>query len=191
LTNLGILWLGDFKQRSRLNYPLTVQYIVYNENEEKVRKVEWHFNQFNPKEIIALGVVAREKKILGYDLSRILQLKDDDRLRNWINNLIKKEILVTEGKTKGLMYRINPKILSSMKHDLKPSLKTMEEHILRALIIEDLKAHPKSKIAEIHKRMDDLDLKYLRRVVYKMVKNKELNREGENKNMVYFLPNKK
>ena len=353
LTNLGILWLGDFKQRSRLNYPLTVQYIVYNENEEKVRKIEWHFNQFNPKEllleiereaieltysfeisdglfrkevrhynkdvvrellinafahksytisgdifisvysdrleiqspgglplgvtkdnilhqrqrrnpklidtftamnlmegegsgydliyeklsydakrfpviendinyvnitiyaniidneilhilsflqkhyqlnpkeIIALGVVAREKKILGYDLSRILQLKDDDRLRNWINNLIKKEILVTEGKTKGLMYRINPKILSSMQHDLKPSLKTMEEHILRALIIEDLKAHPRSKIAEIHKRMDDLDLKYLRRVVYKMVKDKELNREGENKNMVYFLPNKK
>ncbi|HIP51426.1 MAG TPA: hypothetical protein EYG94_04980 [Campylobacterales bacterium] len=349
LTNLGVLWLGDFKQRSRLNYPITVQYIVYNENEEKVRKVDWHFNQFNPKEllleiereaveltysfelpnglfrkevkhynkdvvrellinafahksytisgdifisvysdrleiqnpgglplgvtkdnilhqrqrrnpklidtfkamklmegegsgydliyeklsldgkrfpeiendinyvnvtiysniidseilqildflgehyqlsqneIIALGVIVREKKISGYDLSQILQLKSDDRLRNWISNLIKKEILVTEGKTKGLMYRINPKILSSMEHDLKPSLKTMEEHILRALIIEDLKAHPKSKIAEIHKRMDDLDLKYLRRVVYKMYDEKILLRDGIRSNMVYFV----
>ena len=352
LTNLGILWLGNFKQRSRLNYPLTVQYIVYNENEEKVRKVEWHFNQFNPKEllleiereaieltysfeisdglfrkeirhynqdvirellinafahksytisgdifisvysdrleiqspgglplgvtkdnilhqrqrrnpklidtftamnlmegegsgydliyeklshdakrfpeiendinyvnvtiysniidneilhvlyflgehyqlsqkeIIAVGVIVREKKISGYELSRILQLQDDDRLRNWIDKLIEKKILITEGRTKGLMYMLNPKILSSMEHDLKPSLKTMEEHILRALIIEDLKAHPKSKIAEIHSRMDDLDIDYLRRIIGKMAKDKELNKDGSKRNMVYFLPNK-
>jgi len=349
LTNLGILWLGDFKQRSRLNYPLTVQYIVYNENEEKVRKVEWHFNQFNPKEllleiekeaveltysfelpnglfrkqvrhynkdvvrellinafahksytisgdifisvysdrleiqspgglplgvtkdnilhqrqrrnpkiidtfkamklmesegsgydliyeklsldakrfpeiendinylnvtiysniidseilhildflgkhyqlsqkeIIALGIIVREKKISGYDLSHILQLKNDDRLRNWISKLVDKKILITEGKTKGLMYMINPEILASMQHDLKPSLKTMEEHVLRALIIEDLKAHPRSKISEIHTRIDDLDIKYLRRVVYRMYDKKILSREGIRSNMVYFL----
>jgi len=352
LTNLGILWLGDFKQRSRLNYPLTVQYIVYNENEEKVRKVEWHFNQFNPKEllleiereaieltysfeisdglfrkeirhynkdvvrellinafahksytisgdifisvysdrleiqspgglplgvtkdnilhqrqrrnpklidtftamnlmegegsgydliyeklshdakrfpviendinymnvtiyaniidneilhilyflgehyqlnqkeIIALGIIVREKKISGYDLSKILQFKNDDRLRNWIDKLIEKKILITEGKTKGLMYMVNPKILASMKHDLKPSLKTMEEHVLRALIIEDLKAHSQSKMSEIHNRMEDLDIEYLRRIVANMVKSKELEKKGSKRNMVYFLPNK-
>jgi ATP-dependent DNA helicase RecG len=352
LTNLGILWLGDFKQRSRLNYPLTVQYIVYNENEEKVRKVDWHFNQFNPKELLleiereaieltysfeisdglfrkeirhynkdvvrellinafahksytisgdifisvysdrleiqspgglplgvnkdnilhqrqrrnpklidtftamnlmegegsgydliyeklsfdakrfpeiendinyvnvtiyaniidseilqilgfleqhyqlnpkeitALGIIVREKKISGYDLSQILQLKNDDRLRNWIAKLIDKNILTIEGKTKGVMYMINPKILASMEHNLKPSLKTMEEHLLRALIIEDLKAHPKSKIAEIHGRMDDLDIEYLRRIIIKMGKEKQIEKEGGKRNMVYFLPNK-
>jgi len=147
--------------------------------------------QLNQKEIIAVGVVAREKRILGYDLSQILQLKDDDRLRNWVGNLIKKEILITEGKTKGLMYMLNPKILSSMEHGLKPSLKTMEEPHLRALIIEDLKIHPKSKISEIYGRRGDLELKYLRRVVYRMREEGVLGREGENKNMVYFLPNKK
>ncbi len=353
LTNLGILWLGDFKLRSKLNYPITVQYIVYDENEEKIRKVEWNINQHNPKEllleiekeaielnysfelpaglfrkqvrhynkavirellvnafvhksytisgdifisvykdrleiknpgglplgvtknnilhqvqrrnpklidtfkvlnlmesegsgydliyeklsldgkqfpeiesninyvkvtiysnivdndilqvldylgkhyelnqkeIIALGIIVREKKISGFDLSHLLQLRDDDRLRNWLKNLIKKEIVITEGKTKGQMYMINPKILSSMEHDLKPSLKTMPEHTLRALIIEDLKTHPKSKISEIHSRMDDLDLEYVRRVIYKMYQNKELEKEGAKKNMVYILPNKK
>ena len=352
LTNLGVLWLGNFKQRGRLNYPLTVQYLVYNEHEEKVRKVDWNFNRFNPKdllleiereaielsysfeipnglfrkevkhynkavvrellinafahksytisgdifisvysdrleikspgglplgvtkdnilhqvqrrnpklidtfkamklmesegsgydliyeklsldakrfpeiendinylnvtiysnivdseilqildflerhyqlnqkEIIALGVIVREKKISGYDLSRILQLKDDDRLRNWIAKLIDKKILITEGKTKGVMYMINPKILASMEHNLKPSLKTMEEHLLRALIIEDLKAHPKSKIAEIHSRMEDLDIEYLRRIITKMGKENKIDKEGSKKNMVYFLPNK-
>jgi ATP-dependent DNA helicase RecG len=353
LTNLGVLWLGDYKQRSRLNYPLTVQYIVYNEYEEKIRKIEWNLNQYNPKEllleiekeaielnysfeipnglfrkqvrhynkavirellinafahksytisgdifisvykdrleiknpgglplgvtknnilhqvqrrnpklidtfkalnlmesegsgydliyeklsldgkkfpeiesdinymkvtiysnivdedvlqildflakhyqltqkeIIALGVIIREKKISGFDLAKILQLQDDDRLRSWVNNLVHNNIILTEGRTKGLMYMLNPKILSSMEHNLKPSLKTMEEHTLRALIKEDLKAHPKSKISEIHQRMDDLDIKYLRRIVYKMVKEGELETEGANKNKVYYLANKK
>lgn len=86
---------------------------------------------------------------------------------------------------------INPIILSSLEHDLKPSLKTMEEPQLRALIKEDLKIHPNSKISEIHKRTDDLDIKYLRRIVYKMYETGEIQRNGEKKNMVYFLENKK
>jgi len=52
LTNLGVLWLGTPSQRARLNYPLTVQYIVYNEREEKIRKKDWHFHQHNPKELL-------------------------------------------------------------------------------------------------------------------------------------------
>lgn len=348
LTNLGILWLGNFKQRSKLNYPITVQYIVYDKDEKKIRKVDWNLNQFNPKEllleiekeavelnysfelpdgmfrkqirhyakdvvrellvnafvhksftisgdifislykdrleiknpgglplgvtkdnilhqvqrrnphlidtfkalklmesegsgydliyeklsldgklypqiendinfvkvtiysniidndilqiidylakhyqlnqkeIITLGAVVRNKKISGFELSKLLQL-GDDRLRQWVDNLVEKNIIVTEGKTKGLMYMINPKILSSVEHDLKPSLKTMEEPHLRALIKEDLKLHPNSKISEIHKRMGDFDLKYLRRIIYKMYDEKEINREGEKKNMIYFL----
>jgi len=353
LTNLGILWLGDFKQRSKLNYPITVQYIVYDEDEKKIRKVDWNLNQYSPKEllleiekeavelnynfelpdgmfrkhirhyakdvirellinafvhksftisgdifisvykdrleiknpggfplgitkdnilhqvhrrnphlintfkalklmenegsgydliyeklsldgkmypkiesdinyvkvtiystiidndilqvldylakyfklnqkeIIALGAIVRNKRLSGYDLSKILQLNSDERLRNWVDNLLEKNILITEGKTKGLMYMINHKVLASLEHDLKPSLKTMEEHHLKALIKEDLKIHPKSKISEVHSRADELDINYLRKIVYKMFKDGEIGREGEKKNMVYFMVNKK
>ena len=52
LTNLGVLWLGSPIQRARLSYPITVQYIVYNEREEKIRKKEWHFHMHNPKELV-------------------------------------------------------------------------------------------------------------------------------------------
>jgi ATP-dependent DNA helicase RecG len=52
LTNLGILWLGNSHQIARLSYPVTVQYIVYNEREEKIRKKEWHFHLHSPKEIL-------------------------------------------------------------------------------------------------------------------------------------------
>lgn len=52
LTNLGVLWIGTAKQRGRISYPITVQYIVYDHMEHKVRKVDWHENQFNPKELL-------------------------------------------------------------------------------------------------------------------------------------------
>lgn len=52
LTNLGILWLGTPAQRARLSYPVTVQYIVYNELDVKIRKHEWHFHLHNPKELL-------------------------------------------------------------------------------------------------------------------------------------------
>ncbi|RZS72360.1 ATP-binding protein [Pseudobacter ginsenosidimutans] len=52
LTNLGILWLGTPYQRSRLTYPLTIQYIVYDETENKVRKLDWHDQRLNPKDVL-------------------------------------------------------------------------------------------------------------------------------------------
>lgn len=52
LTNLGVLWLGTTKQKNWLSYPLTVQYIVYNADEEKVRKREWRNDGKNPKELL-------------------------------------------------------------------------------------------------------------------------------------------
>lgn len=52
LTHLGILWLGDYNLRRRLVYPITVQYIVYDDLENKVRKEEWHDNKLDPKELI-------------------------------------------------------------------------------------------------------------------------------------------
>lgn len=52
LTHLGVLWLGTTKERGNLSYPITVQYIVYDELENKVRKEEWHDNMLNPKELL-------------------------------------------------------------------------------------------------------------------------------------------
>lgn len=52
LTNLGILWLGTPAQRARLSYPITFQYLVYNEREEKIREKKYHFHQFNPMRLL-------------------------------------------------------------------------------------------------------------------------------------------
>ncbi len=52
LTNLGVLWLGTPQMRSRLVYPVTVQYLVYDELDKKVRKEEWLDYTQDPKELI-------------------------------------------------------------------------------------------------------------------------------------------
>ncbi len=52
LTALGVLWLGSAKQRSRLTYPISVQYLVYDFLERKVKKVDWHDQLLNPAELL-------------------------------------------------------------------------------------------------------------------------------------------
>ncbi len=353
ITNLGLLWLGNHLQRSKLSYPLTVQYIIYDKNEEKIRKEEWHFNQLDPKkllqdieqkavelkyfyelpkglfreqirqyhsdiirellvnafvhksytisgdifirvyvdrleimspgglplgitkknilhqtrrknphiidvfkalglmegegsgydliyeklskdakpypeiehgidyvkvtvysniihsdilqlldyvqshyeltqkEIITLGVVAREKRISAIQLANILQLGDDIRLRSWVNSLVEKNILVTQGKTKGLTYLINHELLSSVEQNIKPSLKTLEPHALKALIYEDLKIHPHSSKNDIASRLPDINIADIQKILYTGANNDELTKHGATKNRTYSLANKK
>ncbi|MGL5957945.1 MAG: AlbA family DNA-binding domain-containing protein, partial [Phocaeicola sp.] len=52
MTHLGVLWLGTSQQRGKLSYPITVQYIVFDHLENKIRKREWYDNSRNPKELI-------------------------------------------------------------------------------------------------------------------------------------------
>lgn len=52
LTNLGILWIGKRSDRASLLYPVAIQIIRYDENEEKTWKLllDDHFS--NPKELL-------------------------------------------------------------------------------------------------------------------------------------------
>ncbi|HIP51630.1 MAG TPA: hypothetical protein EYG94_06020 [Campylobacterales bacterium] len=352
MTNLGLLWLGNHLQRSKISYPITVQYIVYDKNEEKVRKEEWHFNNLNPKEllkeieekaielkyfyelpkglfrehirqyhpdvvrellvnafvhkaytisgdifikvyvdrlevmnpgglplgitkynilhktrrknphlidifkalglmegegsgydliyeklskdaklypeiehdidfvkvtiystiissdvlqlldyilshfelsqkdIITLGIVAREKRLTATKLSSILQLKDDTRLSRWVSFLRKNEILITQGKTKGLSYLINPKLLKYIDHNIKPSLKTLEPHALKALIYEDLKIHMDSTKSDIASRLPEIDIKEIEKIIKVAVEENIIEKKGSHRYRTYSLVNK-
>jgi ATP-dependent DNA helicase RecG len=52
LTNLGILWIGNRKDRAVLHYPPSVQFIKYDTDERKVFKKVWDDYSQNPKELI-------------------------------------------------------------------------------------------------------------------------------------------
>ena len=348
VTNLGVLWLGNAKQRSRISFPITVQYIVYNHLEQKVRKIEWHDNVLNPKELllaieseatelsysyefpdglfrkqirhyhpkvlrelllnafahksftissdimicvypdrmeisnpgglplgvtkdnilhqrhrrnpyfitimsdlklmegegsgydliyelngmeakrppviessfnetkvtlysdiqnvdvlplldytlsnyklsqkgyIAFGAIAAEAKMQATKLSAYLQLSDDERLRTYVEPLLKDGIINKKGTKKGTTYFINPKLIANSKANIKTSLKTIEPYALKALILEDLKYHPQSLISEIAERLPDVERSELTAMVYGMVDN-EIRSEGSKKLRRYSL----
>lgn len=348
LTNLGVLWIGTSKQRNSISYPITVQYIVYDLLEKKIRKEEWHDNQLNPKELlldieqkaieltysyefpnglfrkqirhyhpkllrellvnavahksftissdimikvypdrleisnpgglplgitknnilhtqhrrnpnmielmsalemmegegsgydliyeldsieakhppivessfnevtvtqgaeiidvellplldfvlknyqltqkeqIAFGIIAKAKRVLSTELSSILQLNEDDRLRSYTEKLVKNRLVCKSGNTKGVRFYVNPLLIKNSKANLKTSLKSLEPYALKALILEDLRQYPDSKISEITSRLPEVDFKEVRKLVYSMV-DKELTVDGANKNRSYRI----
>lgn len=350
LTNLGVLWLGDHRQRNKLTYPITVQYIVYDSQEQKIRKVDWHDNTMNPeqllmaieeeateltysfdvqiglfrkpvrqynhkvirellinsfahksftisgdiiisvysdrleisnpgsfplgvtkdnilhqrirrnphlirlmsdlclmegegsgydliyelnamdakrmpipesdfnevtvtqysaiqnqsllplfdfvnrnypglsqKNLIAFGLIAINEKIASTDLSKILQLSETDRLRNYTDTLVSLSLIVQRGVKKGTQYVVNPRLISNARLNVPTSLKTIEPHRLNALIEEDLRLHPESMISEISERLPDVDRKDIQRQVYNMARQKHLTTSGSKSNRRYSM----
>ena len=347
-TNLGVLWLGTSKQRSKISYPITVQYIVYDDLEQKVRKEDWHDNSLNPKELlleiektatelnyayeipdglfrkqirhyhpkvirelllnafahhcftisndilicvypdrmeisspgglplgvtkdnilhqrhrrnphfttimsdlklmegegsgydliyeitsldskrppviessfnetkvtvysgiqnaeiiplldyaqrnyrlsqknfIALGAIAQAEKIRSIDLIEYLQLSDEERLHSYINNLLKEEIIIKDGRGKGTSYKVNPKLIINSKVNKKTTLKTIEPYRLKALVLEDLKVHPMSIMDDIAKRLPDVDFNDLKKMVRKMATNGEIHHDNGRKFRKYY-----
>lgn len=52
LTNLGVLWIGKRKDRAKIHYAPSVQFIKYDANDEKINKYIWDDYSLNPKEIL-------------------------------------------------------------------------------------------------------------------------------------------
>lgn len=146
--------------------------------------------QLSQKEYIVLGIVSRHKKILATQLTKELQLTDEDRLRSYVVKLLEKAILITRGIKKGTEYLINPKLISSSKINIKPTLKVIELHRLKALIQEDLKLYPKSKSSDVQKRLADLPIEEVRKTLKKMEDDGSIISEGIKKTKTYSLAKK-
>ena len=52
LTNLGILWIGKRNHRAKLLYSPTVQFIKFDDLQQKIKKYVWDDYSLNPKELI-------------------------------------------------------------------------------------------------------------------------------------------
>ena len=147
--------------------------------------------QLSQKEFIALGVITRHKKILATQLTKELQLTDEDRLRSYISKLSSQSIIISRGEKKGTEYLINPKLIASSKINIKPTLKTIEQPRLKALIEEVLKMTPNISASTIHSKIGDVAIADVRKCIFKMVKEEVLDFGGANKNRVYFLAKKR
>lgn len=139
------------------------------------------------KGIIALGIILQKGNVSAMELSKELQLGDNDRLRSYTMPLMENNIVLTTGKGKGTQYMVNPKFVSEAKIQSKTSLKTLEPYALKALVKEDLRFHPESSIAEIGSRLPDVNRKDLEEMVRKMASAGEITPIGGRKYRKYAL----
>ncbi|TGX82188.1 hypothetical protein E5358_07735 [Palleniella muris] len=149
-------------------------------NPEIISLIDYAVNHYSlsQKNIIALGIVAQLQKVLSTELSILLQLTEDERLRSYTDNLVKQGLLVTRGIKKGNAFLLNPKLITAAKLNQPTTLKTVEPHTLEALIIKDLELHPNSLLADINSRLTDADYKEVRKLVYDLVKKGKLTPSG-------------
>ncbi len=110
------------------------------------------------KEKIALGLLAQHGSLTALEFSKLLELPDEARLRDWLGSLPDRGIVRSSGRTRGTRYAIEPAILASFDFTQTTTLREIEPHRLRALILEDLvryspTAETPSKRADIHQRI--------------------------------------
>lgn len=157
-------------------------------DKEVVRLMDYvdHNYQLSQKNKIAFGIIAREKRIASTNLAKILQMSAEERLRSYIDNLDKQHLITKGGIKKGSYFQINANLLKNAKSNIVTSLKTIEPHVLKALIMEDLRVHPLSKISDIARRIPDVDMKEIRKMLYSMV-GKEIAKEGSRFDSRYYI----
>ena len=168
-----------------------VQVTIYNTIKNSdvislIEKIKQNY-QLNQKEIICLGIIAQNKNIIATEFARQIQSRDDKQIKNWLGNLLNYQIVLTKGKTKGMKYFINPKVLKDTALE-KTDLSCIEEYRLKNLVLEDLEKYPNSTIQEIHQRIGrEIPLRRLRTCIYNAVKTEEIKCSGSKKFRKYFI----
>lgn len=133
------------------------------------------------KSLIALGIILQKRSLSASDLTKELQLTEQDRLRTYVDSLLSNEIVITKGVGKGTKYEISPLFLNRTKVQSPTTLKTIEPHRLKALILEDLRFYPSSSIAEMATRLPEVEYAELEKTVRKMARKEEITPIGSRK----------
>ena len=133
------------------------------------------------KEKIAFGLIAQYQTLTAIELSKILDLKGNNNpTRPWIERLVKLNIILSHGKTRGTEYYVNPRIIRNANFTKKPDLKGIEPHRLKELIYEDLYTYPRSSISDINSRIGTEISRYkIREQLKALIKQNRIISEGQ------------
>lgn len=141
------------------------------------------------KNIICLGMIAQAGSISGSELIHQLELNDNVALRPWLRPLLDMGLVETnDARTKGVEYRIVPQLLRKSDFKGKTTLKRIEKHRLRELILEDLKLYGPTSIKDIHARIgEEIPHKSVQRMLKELIENGLVISTGATQGMKYNL----
>jgi ATP-dependent DNA helicase RecG len=105
------------------------------------------------RERIALALLACEDSMSARELAKRLELRDAEALRPWLDRLCDWGLVGQSGRTQATRYFVQPELLRSLAFPAVTTLKRIEDHRLRALVLEDLGRYSWSAFGEIHARI--------------------------------------
>ena len=148
--------------------------------------------QLTTKEIIALGMIAQHESLSALELQKLLALRREDDVQIWIGRLRDWGILVASGKTKAMQYSVAPDLLRKLEFKGHTTLKPIERHRLRELILSDLKKYRRAKGPEIHQRIG-LEIPYatVKAEIEEMLSDEVIGKEGEKRHRFYLWKEQK
>lgn len=144
--------------------------------------------QLTRKERVALGLILQHESLTAIELAKHLELNEVSAVRHWLGRLQDLEIINTRGRTKGTEYFVEPRLLRKLEFKGKTSLKTIEDHRLRELIIQDLRRHQDASLGEIHLRIgEEIPRRRLQYEIQKLVDEGNVAQTGERRWTRYSL----
>lgn len=141
------------------------------------------------RERIALGVLARHEAQTARELATRLELTHADALRSWLGRLCEWGLVGQRGRTQSTRYFVEPELLRSLDFPVVTTLKRIEDHRLRALVLEDLQRYPWSAFGEIHARIgEEIPHRRLRTLLQRLGDDGVIQKAGELRGRRYALP---
>ena len=105
------------------------------------------------KELLSLGVLARSGPLRAPGLADRLNLPDGAAARDWLGRLVEQGIVTSKGRGRGVYYGVQPSLLRESGYRAPTTLKTIESHRLRELVLADVVQYPRSAISDIIERI--------------------------------------
>jgi ATP-dependent DNA helicase RecG len=147
--------------------------------------------QLRQKEKICLGLVVQHDSLTAIELTQLLELKEAAELAPWLDRLVSWQIVHTRGKTKGTTYFVDPELLRKLDFKGSTSLRGIETHRLRELILRDLEKYLDASISEIHGRIgNEIPRRQVKDLLSAMVKQGEIGKKGKLRHTRYLWPKK-
>ena len=167
---------------------VTVYKNIINNDVLRVMQKASDVFQLKQKEIISLGLIAQKGDILAIELSELLNVVSPNGLQYWLGRLLDLKLVLSKGKTKGTLYYVNPDFLRLSDFKAKTTLKKIEPHRLKELILADLKDYPDSSISEIHQRIGvEINKRKLRSMLSDLLGENLIYKTGDKKGTKYFI----
>lgn len=140
------------------------------------------------RERIALGLLARHEALSARELAKLLELPDAEALRSWLARLCEWGLVGQSGRTQATRYFVQPALLRSLAFPAVTTLKRIEDHRLRALVLEDLGRYPWSGFGSVHARIGtEIPVRRLRSTLQSLAAENLIQKIGAYKGTRYAI----